>query len=136
MSDIDILARTLYGEARGEGLAGQQAVANVVINRTALAHKHPHFGNGTIESACKAPWQFSCWNSNDPNVSIIENITVSDPVFAQCLQVAFDAANGLFEDNTGGATYYFAKGSPEPKWAVDKIPCASIGRHIFYKDIA
>ena len=33
MSDLDILARTIYGEARGEGQEGMEAVACVVIVR-------------------------------------------------------------------------------------------------------
>lgn len=135
MSDTDILARTIYGEARGEGATGQKAVTNVVLNR--VAHPdHPHFGKGSITDCCLAPYQFSCWNKNDPNLSVIENITDEDPIFAQCLQIASDGINGLFEDNTGGATFYYVKGSPEPAWAIDKEPCAIIGRHLFFKDIA
>ena len=34
--EIDTLARTIWGEARGEGSAGMQAVANVVMNRAAI----------------------------------------------------------------------------------------------------
>lgn len=134
--NVDILARTLYGEARGEGKAGMEAAANVILNRAALASKHPHFGDGTIAGACKAPWQFSCWNHNDPNLFIIDKITDADPVFAQCLEIASDAANGLLEDNTNHATYYYARGSKEPPWAIDKEPCALIGRHIFFNNIA
>jgi N-acetylmuramoyl-L-alanine amidase len=134
--NIDTLARTLYGEARGEGQIGMQAVANVVLNRVELSGQHPHFGNGTIASACKAPWQFSCWNENDPNLHTITNVGQSDLTFSGCLQIASDATNGLLVDNTGGATYYYVKNSPEPAWAIDKTPCAIIGKHLFFKDIA
>ena len=54
MTDQDTMARTIYGEARGEGQAGMIAVANVILNRFSLWEKHPHFGNGTIESVCLA----------------------------------------------------------------------------------
>lgn len=136
MSDIDILARTLYGEARGEGKMGMEAVANVVLNRMHLADQHSHFGDGSAESACKAPWQFSCWNANDPNSHLLETVTNSDPIFAQCLQIASDALNGLLTDYTNGATYYYVRGSAEPKWAEGQDPCAIIGRHLFFKNIA
>ena len=32
-NEIDLLARTIWGEARGEGQTGMQAVANVIMNR-------------------------------------------------------------------------------------------------------
>ncbi len=136
MSDIDTLARTLYGEARGEPYLGKVAVANVVYNRASIGLRHPHFGEGTIASACLAPWQFSCWNSNDPNREVILAVTDVDPIYADCLDIAATACAGQLDDVTDGATYYFAKGSPEPAWAVDKSPCAKVGKHLFYKDIA
>ena len=136
MSDIDVLARTIFGEARGETYTGKIAIANVVLNRAALAMKHPHFGDGTITGACMVPWQFSCWNANDPNCQVINDVTDTDPIFADCLDIAELACNHKLDDMTGNATYYYAKGSPEPTWAVDKTPCAIIGNHLFFKDIA
>jgi len=136
MSDQDIMARTIWGEARGEGQPGMEAVANVILNRNELWHVHPHFGHGTVQSVCLAPWQFSCWNENDPNAAKLKAVSFQDPVFAQCLQVASDAIAGIIEDNTNGATYYYVKNSPQPTWATGKEPCAEIGRHLFFKDIA
>ena len=57
-----------------------QDVASVIMNRCAIAkaylakHDKPHplFGDGSPSSACLAPYQFSCWNPNDPNRSVIE----------------------------------------------------------------
>lgn len=134
--NVITLARTVYGEARGEGYRGMQAVANVVMNRVSLSDEHKHFGDGSIASACQAPWQFSCWNQNVPNRSIIENISGGDEVFSQALLIAQDAANGILSDITEGATYYYVRGSEEPEWAVGKIPCQSIGKHLFFKNIA
>jgi len=134
--NIDTLARTIYGEARGESEEGKQAIANVVLNRVALADAHPHFGLGTAASACKAPFQFTCWNKNDPNCQVISNVTDEDPVFAECLQIASDALDGYLQDLTNGATYYYVTGSVEPAWAYQHEPCAIIGRHQFYKNIA
>lgn len=134
--NIDTLARTLYGEARGEGGYGMRAVANVIINRVALAAKHPHFGDGSIESCCKSPWQFSCWNLNDPNLPTLEKVTGIDPSFCVAMNIAQAAAAGELTDITDGATYYYAMGSPCPRWAIGKTPCAIIGKHRFFSNIA
>lgn len=136
VAEVDIVARTLFGEARGEMRQGQQAVANVIMNRAKIGYAHPHFGDGTPSTACLAHMQFSCWNENDPNRAIILDVDDSNPIFSQCLQIATEAVAGSLEDITDNATYYYVKGSPEPAWAVDKEPCAIIGRHLFYKDIA
>jgi N-acetylmuramoyl-L-alanine amidase len=134
--NIDTLARTIYGEARGQGGYGMRAVACAIMNRVALAGQHPHFGDGTVSSCCQYPWQFSCWNQNDPNLPILQKVLVTDPNFALAIQIATDAVNGNLPDITDGATYYYAMGTPVPPWAVDKNPCATIGRHVFFKDIA
>ena len=67
-TNIDTLARTIFGEARGEPYLGKVAVANVVMNRVALADQHPPFGLGSAAYRMyERAWQFSCWNpANDP----------------------------------------------------------------------
>lgn len=134
-TDIDVLARTIWGESRGEDKIGKIAVANVVLNRAAEAHNHEHFGDGTLAGACQAPWQFSCQNDTDPNKAKLLAVTAEDPVFAECQQIASDAANGLLEDNTGGASYYKVIGTYAP-WAEGKTPCFVHGHHEFYRNIA
>lgn len=136
MNDIDTVARTIYGEARGEPDDGKKAVANVVMNRVSLASQHEHFGDGTAEGACMVPWQFDCWNAADPNAQIINDVFDSDPVFSHCIAIATLAVNRELPDITNGATFYYRNGSKTPKWAEGKIPCASIGNHLFFKDIA
>jgi len=141
--DTDILARTIYGEARGEGLGGMKAVASVVMNRCRIAQQyyqnhqcpHPLFGGGSPASACKMPWQFSCWNAADPNCRIINDVDDSDPVFSECLHIATDAISGALTDSTNGATHYYDRRSPIPDWAEGKEPCAAIGHHLFFNNI-
>ena len=55
--EVIILARTLCGEARGETLEGQTAIANVVLNR--LKNKKRYGDN--IHHIVLRPFQFSCW---------------------------------------------------------------------------
>jgi spore germination cell wall hydrolase CwlJ-like protein len=57
-----VLARTLWAEARSQGGEGMHAVANVILNRAA----QPDWWGKDIRSVCLAPYQFSCWNENDP----------------------------------------------------------------------
>lgn len=129
---IDVLARTLYGEARGEGSVGMQAVACVVLNRVAVAKEKSGFwwGNDIIQ-VCQKPYQFSCWNRSDPNFKKLQMVDKSDLYFATALRIAQRAVAGALEDITFGATHYHAS-SIQPYWTRSEKPVATIGRHIFY----
>lgn len=129
-ADIDTLARTVYGEARGESEEGRFAVAWVVCNRTA----NPGWWGTSIESVCRKEWQFSCWNKNDPNRVRIQAANLDMETFRQCLLAAAAVLGGFVKDPTGGATHYHAEGS-NPAWKDGREPCATIGKHIFYKGI-
>jgi len=86
---VDTLARTLWGEARGEPVRGIEAVAAVVVNRVRLAQRRGGMWWGSdIVAVCRKPWQFSCWNADDPNRAKLLAVTAADPVFATCLRVA------------------------------------------------
>lgn len=137
MSDltIDILAKTIFGEARGEPLSGQEAVASVIMNRVSISQKKGRYWWGnSIAEVCQKPYQFSCWNLDDPNYKILLKANEDNPIFATCKRIARRAAAGLLEDRTSGATHYHVKWL-RPKWSVGKIPCAEIGNHVFYNDI-
>ena len=68
--DRDILARTLWGEARGESLAGQIAVAWTIRNRVNDGKAKSWWGEG-YAGVCQKPYQFSCWNKSDPNFAYL-----------------------------------------------------------------
>lgn len=127
---IDTLARTAWGEARGEGSRGMQAVCNVVMNRV----KKGGWYGATPKEVCLKKNQFSCWNSNDPNYSKLKAVTESNAQFALALQLASAAVAGLLPDITNGATNYLALGSlsSTPSWAKNMTQVASIGNHTFY----
>jgi N-acetylmuramoyl-L-alanine amidase len=130
---VDVLARTLWGEARGEPVAGRLAVAWVVLNRVAR-NSAKRFG-ATIAEVCRKPFQFSCWNASDPNRAKIERVDVDDPVFRDCLELARQVVNGsLAADPTAGSDHYHANGV-QPNWAKGHAPIRTIGRHRFYNDI-
>jgi spore germination cell wall hydrolase CwlJ-like protein len=132
---VDTLARTLYGEARGEKVRGLEAVACVVINRVEKAIKaNGYWWGNDVEGVCLRPWQFSCWNPNDPNREKILTIDKTNKMFATCLRVARRAIFGGVKDPTNGATHYHRVGLM-PSWARAQVPSAEIGHHVFYKGI-
>jgi hypothetical protein len=135
--EIATLAKTMWGEARGEGAEGLSAVAHVVFNRVA---RQTYWGK-TIEEVCLRPYQFSCWNANDPNRPQLLKLTSANGIYALALQLAqqlldLDSMERARQDTTGGATHYHARTISPPRWARGRTPCARIRNHIFYRDIA
>jgi spore germination cell wall hydrolase CwlJ-like protein len=131
--EIDVLARTLWGEARGEGNEGMEAVASVVLNRVAIAESRAGYwwGNDII-SVCQKPYQFSCWNRSDPSYLRLQEVTDKNVYFATALRIARRAVIGALDDRTRGATHYHAD-YVSPHWAKGRTPTIIIGHHIFYK---
>lgn len=141
LNDIETLARTLYGEARGESRLGKIAVACVVMNRV-RRHKMCGWRDiggykvATVAATCLRPYQFSCWNKDDPNRKKIIKVTTSDPVFAECYEIAQGVCDEVIGDIVNGATHYYnPKACAQPNWAKGKTPCAHIGNHLFFNNI-
>lgn len=133
--DIDTVARTCWGEARGLGELGMKAVASVIMNRIA---KQSWYGLTPYEVCMKSShgiYQFDCNDPNDPNCIKCQNVTSDDPQFAIALQIATDACNGDLDDITRGALNYYSTTIPLPSWADGKIPCLTIGNTVFYNNI-
>jgi hypothetical protein len=126
---LDTFARTIWGEARGEGKIGMEAVACVIRNRV----RNPRWWGKDYSSVCLHPFQFSCWNANDPNLPKLRSVTDADPQFRTALEVASDAGSGNLADPTGNADSYFAVGTPEPSWARTAAYTRTIGHHAFYR---
>jgi spore germination cell wall hydrolase CwlJ-like protein len=128
--DIDILARTVYGEARGESDLGKLAVAWVVCNRARRV-------SSSIAEAALKSTHFSCWNNAremDLNQLSMMIADLSDPTYARCMAAALQAAHGFGKDPTDGARHYHAFGV-SPDWAKGHI-YETIGSHRFYRNIA
>lgn len=138
--DIDVLARTIWGEARGEGFAGQVAVGWAIRNRVEADlgndGKPDWWGEGYV-GVCKAPWQFSCWNKNDPNSAYLRGEKpIPAAQYMQCREAAVLVIEAKQPDPTGGATHYYATTMPKPPaWASKAKRTCKIGRHIFFKDV-
>lgn len=134
--DLDIMARTLWGEARGEPLAGKVAIAHVINNRFKKpgwwSRNPDQIQDDTISAVCRDPYQFSCWNDNDPNKSKLLAVKDTDTAFRDCLLATAGVLSGNFYDPTNGANHYHTK-SVAPKWAAGQTPVAYVGNHIFYR---
>ena len=134
--DRDILARTLWGEARGESLAGQIAVAWTIRNRVNDGNARSWWGEGYV-GVCLKPYQFSCWNKNDPNFAYLSG---AKPIpfreFAQVQIAADQVMAGKVADPTGGATHYYATTMPRPPmWIKGATQTLSLGHHVFFKSV-
>lgn len=140
LGDMLTLACTIWGEARGEGLEGQEAVARVIINRYKANKWYTGYvvENGkkvpSIKETCLKKAQFSCWNKNDPNFSKIKALSENDRAFLICKDVAKRAIDGELVDFINNATFYHTK-TIMPNWALHHSPCYETGNHLFYNDI-
>ena len=137
-SDLDTLARTIYGEARGESEAGRVAVAEVILARVI----RPMWPNNAND-VCLQPWQFSCWNVGDPNRDKILSVGLGDPVFKDCHNVARDILENGAKGYAQGADHYMtvtryqemiSEESDRPDhWIHNLRPVVVIGAHIFLR---
>ena len=138
--DRDILARTLWGEARGEGLAGQIAVAWSIRNRVELdLHKDgkPDWWGEGYTDVCLKRWQFSCWNTIDPNYLFLTGAkAIPAAQLAQAYRAADLVMSGAAPDPTGGATHYYATTMRKaPIWAAKAKQTLKLGHHIFFRGV-
>ncbi len=126
--DFEIMAKTIYGEARGESRQGQTAVACVIFNRL---RSKKWFSAKTAAGVCLKPLQFSCWNKSDPNSRILANLPYS--AYSKYFDVIKEAEKA---DITNGATHYCTREVlSRTKWASGKEPCFECGNHLFFRDI-
>lgn len=132
----DILARTLWGEARGESLVGQIAVAWTIRNRVNDGKAKSWWGEG-YAGVCLKPWQFSCWNKNDPNYAYLSGARpIPAREFKQAVTAADHVIGSAGPDPTNGATHYYATTMPKPPtWAKGAKLTLKLGHHVFFKDV-
>ncbi len=133
--EIELIAKTIWGEGRGESYEGKVAIGNVIINRYKIsqATRKSHWWGNTIEQIILHPYQFSCHNHNDPNKSKIAKLTTQNYQYRETLKIAKGILSGAIKDNTFGATHYFAYKTVQPRWASKMKKTKRIGNHDFYK---
>ena len=134
--DRDILARTLWGEARGEDFIGQIAVAWTIRNRVFDGKTKSWWGEG-YTGVCLKPWQFSCWNEDDPNYAYLSGAKRIPALELTRARMAADhVIDSIAPDPTNGATHYYATTMKRaPKWTKGAKQTLKLGDHIFFKDV-
>lgn len=115
-ADINLLARIINGEARGETYSGQVAIGAVVLNRV----RHPSFPN-SISGVIYQPGAFTAVSDGQINAPLVDS----------CVKAARDAMNGW--DPVGGAIYYYNPVTATNKWIRTRPVVTTIGRHVFCK---
>ena len=113
-SNVNLLARVISGEARGEKYEGQVAIAAVVLNRV----KHASFPN-TISGVVYQSGAFTAVSDGQINVT----------PGTSCHNAARDALNGW--DPTGGAIYYYNPSTATNSWIRSRPIIKQIGKHVF-----
>ncbi len=115
-SDLNLLARLIYGEARGESYTGQVAVGAVVLNRV-KSSSFPNTISGVI-------YQSGAFDAvSDGQINLTPNSTAK--------KAAQDALNGW--DPSYGAIYYFNPATATNKWIWSRPVTVTIGNHRFCK---
>ena len=113
-ADVNLLAKLIHAEARGESYQGQVAVGAVVLNRV----KSSSFPN-TISGVIYQKYAFTC--VADGQINLTPNATA--------LKAAKDAMNGW--DPSGGAIYYYNPWVATSSWIFSRQTTVVIGNHVF-----
>ncbi|MBC7144666.1 MAG: cell wall hydrolase [Thioclava marina] len=125
-AQFQCLSKALYFEARGEGVKGQQAVAEVILNRV----DDPRFPGsicGVVHQSNRRGCQFS-WYC-DGKADRVNN----SAAYAKVAKVARAMIDGAPRSLTVGATYFHTR-TIRPSWSRRFDKTASIGHHVFYAD--
>lgn len=115
-SDVELLAKVISAEARGESYEGQVAVGAVILNRVS----HPSFPD-TLSGVIYQKDAFSCVNDSNWYAAVADSSK----------RAAKDALNGW--DPTGGAIYYFNPAKTNDKFMHSRPVIKVIGSHNFCK---
>lgn len=116
------LAGAVYFEARGEELAGQLAVAQVIINRTEDG-RFPTSYCGVVAQR----GQFSFMRG-----AAMPKVREGTPAWTRAVAIAQIADKGMWESQAGDAVFFHAR-YVRPGWSQGKTRLAQIDTHIFYR---
>lgn len=128
---FSLLALCIWREARGEVYDAKQGVAWSIRNRV----MEPCWWGSGWDGVILKPWQYSSFNSDDPNATKVPML--NSDMFADCLNAAVEAFQGNGIDPTSGATHYFDKSldAKPPSWATDgsMVKTCDLGALHFFK---
>lgn len=147
--DLWLTALTIFGEARGSTQQDRLAIGYIIRNRAEARSWYGRDVSGypdhTPAAVTQKPWQFSCWNHNDPNRTTLDELNsqglnaLQVKPFRACLKAAVDALDGHEPDPTEGSTHYVTTallGSGHaPEWAEQADTYRRIGSHTYFHNV-
>jgi spore germination cell wall hydrolase CwlJ-like protein len=119
-NELTCLAKNLYHEARGEGIVGMTAVANVTLNRL-RSNRFPK----SICSVVYQTKQFS-WTASEAPISELHS-------YKSAVEIATDMLLFGNRDITDGSLFYHSISIKRPYWTRKFTKVATVGNHVFYK---
>ncbi|MCP3681585.1 MAG: cell wall hydrolase [bacterium] len=132
-----LIAMTMYGEARGQSLNGQILVGFTLMNR--WKHPNPRRYGKTLHDICWKREQFDCWKKGNVNykkmhkaMQTLIDMGVSKRM-EQCMYLSSGVLTGHILDISKGANHFYATKTKKPFWAKGHTPCVIEGDHAFYK---
>lgn len=118
--ELNCLAIGVYYESKGEPLAGQLAVADVILNRT-TSGRFP----ASVCDVLTQRGQFSFVKAGR-----LPDVDTSRPAWKTAVAIARIATQDLWESPAEGALFFHAR-RVSPKW--NRTQVASLGNHVFYR---
>jgi hypothetical protein len=144
LSAAEVLALTIWGEARNQPVEGRIAVGSVIRNRL-VSGRWGH----DYKAVCLAPWQFSCWTPKggranyDTVIAAAHALRRPDghrgPDLRECLWIADGLISGAIRDRVAGCCHYVTRElwhSHPPLWAKGMDPAIRLGDHVFFRGVA
>ena len=142
LTDEEIMALTIYAEARGEILAGKIAVGTVIMNRV----RNRSWDGRTVRDVCLWPKQFSCFNPDDKQRAMLINFANNLNAFNEnkelrdCYIIAIGLIKGSIRPDkdlvkSKCCQYLTAEAKKNVDWWKTMKFVKKIGNHEFYTDL-
>ena len=127
ISDDALATLTIWQEARNQTFIGMCAVGEVIRNRMARRYN----SDGTVAGTVCRAWQFSGWNTQDPNRVPSLKLDDSDPLVQLCRKAWYTSQATTYAK---GAVLYLNKSIADATWAKEENKVAVIEDHTFFVD--
>lgn len=133
-TDTVLLARLIFGEARGSSLKEKISTAYTAVNR---ANDTIDWNGKDLKDAILKSYQYSCFNHDDPNrEKVTDPMKYDSTSWKECMKVAQGVLDKEYFDLTDGATFYHTK-EIQPYWMkskeITKVDHLDEMDHYYYK---